>query len=101
MSENAISARADGVYAVSGRLTFQTVPKFLAETGRGWPEGSGRITIDLGAVTLADSAGLALLLEWLEQAKSSRRELVFTNIPDQVGDLIRVNGLQQVFAYPD
>lgn len=49
------------------------------------------------AVTLVDSAGLALMLEWLQLARTSNRDIGFTNIPGQMRDLIRVNGLEQVF----
>jgi phospholipid transport system transporter-binding protein len=49
------------------------------------------------AVTLVDSAGLALMIEWLQLARSANRDIGFTNIPGQMRDLIRVNGLEQVF----
>jgi phospholipid transport system transporter-binding protein len=48
-------------------------------------------------VTLTDSAGLALMIEWLQLARAAKHEIVFTNIPEQMRDLIRVNGLTQVF----
>jgi phospholipid transport system transporter-binding protein len=95
---NGFSARDRGTFALSGRMTFQTVPQFLARTDE-WLKGdAGTVTIDLQGVTLADSAGLALLLEWLQHARAAGREMVFTNIPDQVRDLIRVSGLTQVFG---
>jgi len=92
------SARDDGVFEVSGRLTFQTVPEFLARTGDSLKSGTGQITIDMHGVTLADSAGLALMLEWLEMAGAAKREIVFTRIPAQVRDLIHVSGLQRVLV---
>lgn len=52
----------------------------------------------MGGVTQADSAGLALMIEWLQMARDGKRELVFANIPEQVSELIRVNGLQQMFG---
>ena len=98
MTGNGFSARDQGTFALSGQMTFQTVPLFLARTDE-WLQGDARtVTIDMQGVTLADSAGLALMLEWLQRARAAGREMVFTNIQDQVRDLIRVSGLTQVFG---
>ncbi|MHB8729772.1 MAG: STAS domain-containing protein [Sulfuricaulis sp.] len=97
MIENGVKTRADGVFEISGSMTFQTVPQFLEHTEEWLRSGTGKITLDLRGVTLADSAGLALMLEWVEMARATRREIGFTNIPDQTRDLIHVNGLQRVF----
>lgn len=98
MSENGVTARDNGVFEISGRMTFQTVPQFVAHAGQWLKSGAGAITFDMRGVTLADSAGLALMLEWLQQARAANRELVFANVPEQVRHLIRVNGLTQVFG---
>jgi phospholipid transport system transporter-binding protein len=98
MSENGITARDNGVFEVTGQVTFQSVPQFLAHTDKWLHGGTGKVTIDMHGVTLADSAGLALLIEWLQLSRSAKREIVFTNMPDQMRDLIRVNGLTQVFG---
>ncbi len=98
MSENGINSRDNGVFEVSGQMTFQSVPQFFARADKWLQGGGGRITIDMHGVTLADSAGLALMLEWQQLARAAGREMVFTNMPEQMRDLIRVNGLMQVFG---
>ena len=97
MTENGFTAREPGVFGVSGQLTFQTVPRFLTHTDKLLQNNSGTVTIDMHGVTLADSAGLALMIEWLQLARAAKHEVVFTNIPEQMRDLIRVNGLDRVF----
>lgn len=97
MTSNGFSSRTDGVFEISGLVTFQTVPQFLTYTNQWLHGGTGAVTIDMHGITLADSAGLALLLEWLQLARAANREIAFTNVPEQVRELIRVNGLQQVF----
>ena len=97
MTENGFTVREQGVFGVSGRLTFQTVPQFLAHTDKFLQHIASTVTIDMHGVTLADSAGLALMIEWLQQARAAKHEMVFTNLPEQMRDLIRVNGLTQVF----
>ncbi|MBI3571655.1 MAG: STAS domain-containing protein [Gammaproteobacteria bacterium] len=98
MTENGFTARDNGVFEVSGQVTFQSVPRFLAHTDKWLQGGAGKVTIDMRGVTLADSAGLALMIEWLQLARSAKRDIVFTNMPDQMRDLIRVNGLTQIFG---
>jgi len=78
---------------VTGALTFETVPGLYQNSSR-WFAGTGDLTIDLSQVERADSAGLALLIEWLRRAQTANRKLRFANIPAQVQTLIRINDLQ-------
>ncbi|MCR4301193.1 MAG: STAS domain-containing protein [Sulfuricaulis sp.] len=98
MSENGLVSRGDGVFGISGSLTFQTVPRYQNQAESLLQGGGQPVTIDLQGVTQADSAGLALMIEWLQMARAAKHELVFANIPEQMRDLIRVNGLQQLFS---
>ncbi len=98
MTDNSFNARAPGHYEIRGQLTFQTVPQFFVHTATLLASGNGPVTVDLAGVTLADSAGIALLVEWQQQTRAASHELRFTNIPEQVRKIIHVNGLQQAFA---
>ncbi|GMR03793.1 MAG: hypothetical protein BMS9Abin22_297 [Gammaproteobacteria bacterium] len=91
-------ARHDGTFAISGLLTFETVPEFLSRTSTWLSSGPEMITIDMKNVSKADSAGLALMVEWLRQAREAKRRIRFVNIPEQLNHLIRVSGLQRAFA---
>ena len=84
---------AASVQPVSGALTFETVPALYQDT-MAWFAGEGELVIDLSRVTRTDSAGLALLIEWLRRAREANRPLRFTGMPPQVETLVRVNGLQ-------
>jgi len=98
VSENGLASRGDGSFDISGRLTFDTVPRFQDLAGGLLQGNTLPVTIDMQGVTQADSAGLALMIEWLQMARAAKRELVFANIPEQMNDLIRVNGLQRMFG---
>ena len=74
-------------------LTFDTVSDLYKSSER-WFAGDDEIVIDLAQVARADSAGLALMVEWLRRAQVVGRQLHFANIPAQMQTLIRVNGLQ-------
>ncbi len=92
------TAQGDGVLAVSGALTFDTVPDVFQQSLDWVQKANGRLTIDLKEVQRADSAGLALLVEWLRRARAKGAEVAFINVPEQVRSLIRVNGLNQALG---
>jgi phospholipid transport system transporter-binding protein len=98
VSQSGVNVRADGVFEIDGRMTFQTAPDLLPKSAQWLNGAAGAVTIDLGSVTLADSAGLALMLEWLEQARAAQRELTFVSLPEQMQRLVKVSGLEDVFA---
>ena len=67
MASDPIEIAGDGTVRVSGRLTFDTVEGVRAAARAAlapdrWSDAD--LTFDLGAVERADSAGLALLVEW-------------------------------------
>jgi phospholipid transport system transporter-binding protein len=95
VSETRVTQDGAGRFAVAGPLTFDTVHGLLALPTM---EAQESITIDLAGVPRADSAGLALMLEWLRQARHNNRTLTFTHIPARLQDLIDVSGLSALFA---
>ncbi len=76
---------------VAGDLTFASIDK---KTVRALPltKADKQIIIDLDQVTNTDSAGLALLIEWLKLARKKHTRLLFENIPAQLLELARANG---------
>jgi len=85
---------------ISGALTFATVSSWYRQSSA-WFAGDGELVVDLSGVTRADSAGLALLIEWLRQARSANRALRFVQAPEQVLTLTRINGLQDALFPSD
>ena len=93
MSASDVIVGADGVIAVSGRLSFDTAGGVLARTGDALRTGQGAATIDLRGVERIDSAGLALMVEWLRLARAAQRPLSFVHLSEQACEMIRVHGL--------
>ena len=83
MSEFTIEDLGDGKFAVSGDVTFETAEKILKATEGAFDDYT-QLEIDLADVTASDSAGLALLLEWVTWANHSVREIRFANIPEKI-----------------
>jgi phospholipid transport system transporter-binding protein len=78
-------------FRVQGPLTLRTAAALLARGRRLFVEPVSRV--DLAAVTELDSAALGLLLEWLREARTQDREIVFLNLPDNLASLGTLYGV--------
>jgi phospholipid transport system transporter-binding protein len=88
---------ADGRIKVAGELGFATVPALAARSAELFRDNHNLI-IDLQEVRRADSAGLALLIEWQRQAARRRCVLSFANTPAQLLAMARVSGVEQLLS---
>lgn len=85
-----ITAQGNGIFTVAGEMDFTTVNKLLAQSKILFAT-TEPITLDLAAVKRANSAGLALLLEWQHQAYIMQRPLHIRNAPSAVIDIARLS----------
>ena len=85
----------EGTLRLEGELSFATVAALWRETPFP-PPGEGPLVVDLGGVVRADSAGLALLVEWMRAARRAGRPLRYRTIPAQMLAIARVSSLDQV-----
>ncbi len=90
-----VKKRGQGRFSLSGILSFLTVPDLIAETETLFKD-SGDVLVDLSEVIKSDSAGVALLVEWMNEAHRQNQEIQFLDIPSQMLGLVRVSGLDQV-----
>jgi len=90
-----IEAGEGGALRVSGELGFDSVAGLLAES-RKHLAAPGPLNIDLSGVTASDSAGLALLIEWLRLAKQAGRPLSYAGVPEQLRALARISEVEDL-----
>lgn len=83
MSEPVLEGRGNGRFLLKGDVTFRTVERILRSSEALFKEHT-RIEVDLSGVTKSDSAGLALLLEWITWANHTVREIRFINMPERI-----------------
>jgi phospholipid transport system transporter-binding protein len=97
MSETPASVQQgrDGRLEIHGELSFSSVPALWNECRAQYTSGDA-VDVDLGQIQRSDSAGLALLTEWLREAQRKGVSLRFFNIPDQMLDMARASGLDQI-----
>ena len=100
MSDVALVCVAPGVFRLEGDLDFASVVGLATLPAPLLAEASDDLVIDLGGVGRANSAGLALLLEWLGQARARGRTLRFTNLPDSLLRLAELSNLDNLIAPP-
>jgi len=84
---------------ISGNMVFVTVPSLLHQSTL-LMVGRKQWIIDLAGVRHSDSAGLALLLEWLGQAREDRFEIKFRNIPDSLLRIARLSNVDRLLFRP-
>lgn len=83
-------------YQLSGELTMQNVPLVAKETAAMVNAMQGDIVINLSAVSRADSAGLALLIDWLRTANQRGFSIKFEGLPAQLKQIARISELDQI-----
>jgi len=87
-----ISEPTSGRVVVTGELTFGTAREarqvgiLVLESSR-----AERIVVDCAAVTRADSAGLAVLLDWLAWGRRRSRPLSLQNLPATLVAIARIS----------
>ena len=83
MSNFELSDLGDGRFALRGDVSFRTAEAILRSSDRLF-KGKSDLELDLTDVSQTDSAGLALLLEWMRKAAATGCEIRFANIPEKM-----------------
>ena len=82
---------------VVGSLHYTTARALLAEGAAAITDGRAAV-IDLAGVTATDSAGLALLIEWLSIARAAGKSLQLQNIHTQIHQLARLSEVEELLG---
>ena len=92
-----LRAVGPGQLGLSGPLVFATAGEML-DVSRKMFSGGSAISIDLSGVTKVDSAGLALLLEWLRWGQAESRQVRFTALPEKLLAIARLSGVEEMLV---
>jgi phospholipid transport system transporter-binding protein len=91
-----LTPSADARLLAAGPLTFATARGAGASGEAALAEGPSAREIDCSGVTSADSAGLAVLIDWLGVAKRTGRRLRYTQLPEGLTALARISELAEL-----
>ena len=86
-----------GRFRVSGVLDASTAREVLEQSESRF-EQFKELDVDLGGVGESDSAGLALLIEWLRLARQGEKTIRFANVPAQIEALARISEVEDLIA---
>lgn len=88
-------AEGSGRFRLQGKLSFESSPAALDESMRLFSD-EPKIDLDLSDVSSTDSAGLALLVEWVGWAKREQRQLHFSHLPAQALALAKISDVEKM-----
>ncbi len=86
----------DGTILIQGSVIFDTVGTLYAQMNR-VEAAASTVRMDWSKVEMVDSSGIALCLNWIEQAQKENVKIVFVNVPEQMKRLIRINQVRDLF----
>ena len=85
----------DNLFIVSGELDFTTI-KDLWKVSLPLLASEKNLNFDMTHVDASNSAGLALMLEWMKYAKKENKKIHFANIPTQLQSIMEVSGIEKI-----
>ncbi|MCW9025219.1 MAG: STAS domain-containing protein [Gammaproteobacteria bacterium] len=85
-----------GTLQVSGELNLKTVPDALSQFESLPVTSAESVLIDLGGVTRSDSAGVALLIEYIRQLRLADVPVTVSHLPAQMQEMAQLSGLDQL-----
>ncbi|MDH3988478.1 MAG: STAS domain-containing protein [Gammaproteobacteria bacterium] len=97
MSDFTLKDLGDGRFSLSGRMTFDTAGDILRKSEDLF-EPHSLLEIDLSGITHTDSAGLALLLEWITWANHTVREIRFEGMPEKINAIARTTEVESLLS---
>ena len=97
MSEFTLEDLGEGRFALSGEMTFDTAERILKASEEPLEEHT-QLSIDLSGISNSDSAGLALLLEWVTWANHTVREIRFSGMPERVMAIARTTEVEPLLT---
>lgn len=97
MSRFELEDLGEGRFALSGDMTFDTAERILQSSEQPFEQHT-RIEVDLSGVRNSDSAGLALLLEWITWANHTVREIRYKALPERVVAIARTTEVEPLLT---
>lgn len=97
VSKAKLESLGGGRFRVSGILDAATAAGVLEQSEERFA-GTPTIEVDLAGVSESDSAGLALVLEWLRLARQRDQKIHFTHLPAQISALARISEVEDLLT---
>lgn len=89
-----------GRYRLSGVVRLDSAAEVLALGVEAFA-GQASVEVDLAGVSDADSAGLAVLIEWTRQLRLEGRTIMFRSMPPRLAGMARMGGVAALLPTAD
>lgn len=97
LSQAEITQQNQQQYLVTGTVDFSTAPELMRQAKsyfKAYQQAAAEVKIDLSAIVACNSAGLALMLEIVKDAKANNIAVKFINLPDTLLTIAKAYGVE-------
>ena len=96
LSQAEITQQNQQQYLVTGTVDFTTAPELMRQAKSYFKtyQAAAEVKIDLSAIVACNSAGLALMLEIVKDAKTNNITVKFINLPDTLLTIAKAYGVE-------
>jgi phospholipid transport system transporter-binding protein len=92
-----VGVTSPGHFAARGALTFANARRARSEGLHALRTSTSRdLEVDCSGITHSDSAGLAVMLDWMSIMKREGRPLRFTALPPGLLAVARISGVEEM-----
>ena len=95
MSDFELKDVGGGRFTLSGAMSFETADRILRDSAVSFRQHD-RIEVDFSGVTDADSAGLALLIEWKSWSAERDATIQFSALPRAITAIARTTDVEHL-----
>ena len=95
MSDFELRGAGNGQFALSGAMSFETADRIL-RASKGSFGDHDDVEVDFSGVTDADSAGLALLIEWKSWTAQGSTQIRFKGLPRSIKAIARTTDVEHL-----
>ena len=92
MTQAANIMQQKGCLIISGDLNFFSVMSLWQQSLTLF-SSMRELRFDLAEVSSSNSAGVALVLEWIKYARAKQKPIQFTNVPNQLASVLKAAGV--------
>ncbi len=93
-----LNYHGNGNFSLSGRADFSNVGRLLVNGQQQFIDHKV-LAVDVAEADCANTAGLALLIEWSTWCQSNRIKLLYKKPQDKLLEIVKINDVEQMLSF--
>ncbi|HEY4212336.1 MAG TPA: STAS domain-containing protein [Steroidobacteraceae bacterium] len=98
VAQTSVVESGPGHLTVRGPLTFATARRAREEGLKLLASSGNAVEVDCSGVTVSDSAGLMVLLDWISNAKRAGKALKLVNLPEPILAVAKISNVEELLV---